>query len=101
MMVLRHIRCSPHYPDTNGKVERFHETLAAWENLLVHSSPKGLRRAIAEFIKFYNYRRYDEGIGNVGRCVLRAAGINLETENEQKRVTLEERSQYNRSRSKQ
>lgn len=24
---MRHIRCSPHHPQTNGKLERFHETL--------------------------------------------------------------------------
>ena len=62
---MRHIRCSPHHPQTNGKLERFHETLKARTNLLVCTSPEELRRAIAEFIEFYNQRRYHEGIGNV------------------------------------
>ena len=34
-------------------------------NLQVWSSPEQLRAAIAEFIEYYNQRRYHEGIGNV------------------------------------
>jgi transposase InsO family protein len=32
---IRHIYCAPHHPQTNGKLERFHETLKARLNLLV------------------------------------------------------------------
>jgi putative transposase len=102
MLALRHIRCSPHHPQTNGKLERFHETLKARVNLLVYSSPEELRRAIGEFIEFYNHRRYHEGIGNVAPADVyygRRDGI-LKRREEQKRVTLEERFRYNRSRSK-
>jgi putative transposase len=101
MLALRHIRCSPHHPQTNGKLERFHQTLKARVNLLVYSSPEELRRAIAEFIEFYNHRRYHEGIGNVAPADVyhgRRETILKRTE-EQKRVTLEERFRYNRSRS--
>ena len=35
---------------TNGKVERFHETLKAPMNLLVYSSPEQLRRDQAEVL---------------------------------------------------
>jgi transposase InsO family protein len=62
---IRHIYCSPYHPQTNGKLERFHETLKARLNLLVFPSPAALRAAMAEFIEFYNHRRYHEGIGNV------------------------------------
>jgi putative transposase len=65
MLEIRHIRCAPHHPQTNGKVERFHETLKARVNLLVYTSPGLLRAAMVEFIEFYNQRRYHEGIGNV------------------------------------
>ena len=71
-------------------------------NLLVYPSPEQLRRAIAEFIGFYNHRRYHEGIGNVAPADVyygRRDGI-LQRREEQKRVTLEERFRYNRSRSK-
>lgn len=102
MLALGHIRCSPHHPQTNGKLERFHETLKARVNLLVYSSPEELRRAIGEFIEFYNHRRYHEGIGNVAPVDVyfgRREAI-LKRREEQKRVTLEERFRYNRSRSK-
>jgi RNA-directed DNA polymerase len=65
MLEIRHLRCSPHHPQTNGKLERFHQTLQARLNLLVYPSPEALERAMAEFIDYYNHHRYHEGIGNV------------------------------------
>jgi len=102
MLGIRHIYCSPHHPQTNGKLERFHETLKARVNLLVYLSPEELRRAIAEFIEYYNHRRYHEGIGNVAPADVyygRRQAI-LKRREELKRITLQERFRYNRSRSK-
>ena len=65
MLSIRHLYCAPYHPQTNGKLERFHQTLKARLNLLVYWSPESLERAMAEFIDFYNHRRYHEGIGNV------------------------------------
>jgi hypothetical protein len=56
---------SPHHPQTNGKIERVHQTLKARVNLLVYTSPEQLQAGMAEFIEFYNHRRPHEGIGNV------------------------------------
>jgi len=98
MHKMRHIRCSPHHPQTNGKLERFHETLKVRMNLLVWASPEELRAAIAEFIEFYNQRRYHEGIGNVAPADVyygRREEI-LKRREEQKRQTLYERFAYNR-----
>jgi hypothetical protein len=53
------------HPQANGKLERFYETLKARLNLLVYTSPEVLRVAMADFIRFYNYERYHEGIGTV------------------------------------
>jgi hypothetical protein len=81
----------------NGKIERFHETLKARLNLLVYTSPEELRRALAEFIEFYNYRRYHEGIGNVTPADVyygRREEI-LRRREVQKQQTLEERFRYN------
>ena len=97
MHKMRHIRCSPHHPQTNGKLERFHETLKGRMNLLVWASPEELRGAIAEFIEFYNQRRYHEGIGNVAPADVyygRREEI-LKRREEQKRQTLYERFEYN------
>ncbi len=65
MLEIRHIYCSPYPPQTNGKLERFHEPLKARLDLLVFTSPEALRAAMAEFMEFYSYHRYHEGIGNV------------------------------------
>jgi RNA-directed DNA polymerase len=62
---IRHIYCAPHHPQTNGKLERVHETLKARLNLLVYTSPEVLRAVMADFIRFDNRERYHEGIGNV------------------------------------
>jgi putative transposase len=100
MLSIRHIRCAPHHPQTNGKIERFHETLKSRVNLLVYTSPDEPRRAIGEFIEFYNHRRYHEGIGNVAPADLyyqRRQTI-LERRAEQKRSTIGDRLRYNRSR---
>ena len=98
MLQIRHIRCAPHHPQTNGKIERFHETLKARLNLLVYTSVEELRQALAEFIEFYNQRRYHEGIGNVTPADVycgRREAI-LKRREEQKQRTLHERFQYNR-----
>jgi len=65
MLAIRHIRCAPHHPQTNGKIERFHETMKRRLNLLVYRSPEELRQTMKGFIHYYNYERYHEGIGNV------------------------------------
>jgi transposase InsO family protein len=65
LLGIRNLYCSPYHPQTNGKLERFHETPKAWLSLLVFTSPEALRAVMAEFIELYNYRRCDEGIDNV------------------------------------
>jgi len=97
MLEIRHIYCSPYHPQTNGKLERFHETLKARLNLLVFTSPEALRAAMGEFIEFYNYHRYQEGIGNVTPADVyfgRREEI-LKPRKEKKQETLDRRFQYN------
>jgi putative transposase len=97
MLPIRHIYCSPHHSQTNGKLERFPETLKARLNLSVFTSPEALHEAMAEFIEFYNYRRHHEGIGNVTPADVydgRREEI-LKRRKEQKQATLDRRFQYN------
>jgi putative transposase len=97
MLAIRHIYCAPHHPQTNGKIERFHETLRARMNLLVYTSPDELRRTMQAFIDYYNHRRYHEAIGNVTP----ADGYDgrreeiLRRRAEQKQRTIEQRLRYN------
>jgi putative transposase len=101
MLSIRHIYCAPHHPQTNGKIERFHETLKARMNLLVYTSPDELRRTMQEFIDYYNHRRYHEAIGNVTPADVfygRREEI-LRRREEQKQRTIQERLRYNLGRS--
>lgn len=96
-LAIRHIYCSAHHPQTQGKLERFHETLKARLNLLVYTSPESLRAAMAEFIDFYKHRRYHERIGNVTPADVyygRREEI-LKRREVQKQETLYQRFRYN------
>ena len=85
-------------PQTNGKIERFHETLKARLNLLVYTSPEELRAATAEFIEFYTHRRYHEGVSNVTPADVYYGQREeiLKCREEQKRRRLYARFQYHR-----
>ena len=101
MLAIRHIYCAPHHPQTNGKIERFHETLRARMNLLIYTSPEELRCTMLAFIDYYNHRRYHEAIGNVTPADAyygRREEI-LRRREEQKQRTIEERLRYNLGRS--
>jgi len=101
MLSIRHIYCAPHHPQTNGKIERFHETLKTRMNLLIYTSPDELRRTMQEFIDYYNHRRYHEAIGNVTPADVyygRREEI-LRRREEQKQRTIQERLRYNLGRS--
>ncbi len=97
MLAIRHVYCAPHHPQTNGKIEHFHETLKARMNLLVYTSPDELRRTMQAFIDYYNHRRYHGAIGNVTPADVyygRREEI-LRRRAEQKQRTIEQRPRYN------
>ena len=97
MLQIGHIYCAPHHPQTNGKIERFHETLKARINLLIYTSPEQLRRTMQQFIVYYNHHRYHEAIGNVTPADVyygRREEI-LRRRAEQKQRTIRQRLRYN------
>ncbi len=101
MLAIRHIYCAPHHPQTNGKIERFHETLKARMNLLVTPAPTSCVATMQNFIEYYNFRRYHKAIGNVTPADVyygRREEI-LRRREEQKQCTIEERLRYNLGRS--
>jgi transposase InsO family protein len=62
---MRHIRGAPYHPQTQGKIERWHQTLKN-RILLDHSYlPGDLEQRIAAFVTFYNHDRYHESLDNL------------------------------------
>jgi putative transposase len=62
---IDHIRSAPFHPQTNGKIERYQQSLKKQVNQLTYAFPGELQQAIGDFVDYYNYRRYHIAIGNV------------------------------------
>jgi transposase InsO family protein len=62
---LRHLTTEPYRPRTNGKVERFHQTLAReWAYGLAYRSHRERNRALAHWLEHYNTTRPHSSIGD-------------------------------------
>jgi len=62
---IRHILAAPFHPQTNGKVERYQQSLKREVNQLPYELPSQLEKAIADFVDYYNFRRYHKALGDV------------------------------------
>ena len=62
---IRHIFAAPYHPQTNGKLERYHQTLKRSVNQVPYDVPNDLQHAINEFVDFYNYRRYHKALKDI------------------------------------
>ena len=63
---MTHVRISPHYPQSNGKLERWHKTLK--EDAIRVTPPSSLedaRRVVANFVAHYNGVRLHSAIGYI------------------------------------
>jgi putative transposase len=95
---IGHILASPYHPQTNGKVERYQQSLKREVNQLPYELPSQLERAIADFVDYYNYRRYHKALGNVTPAdVLRGRREEiLQRRKEVQIQTINRRRDYNR-----
>jgi transposase InsO family protein len=61
---IRHLRTKPHRPRTNGKVERFHQTMAReWAYGLTYRSHRERQAALPHWLHHYNTRRPHSSLG--------------------------------------
>ena len=98
MVGIKHILATPFHPQTNGKLERYHQTLKRDVNQLPYEMLSDLEAAIVAFVSYYNYRRYRKALGNVTPSdVLRGRREEiLQLRREVQAQTIQRRRQHNR-----
>ena len=62
---MAHVRGAPYHPMTQGKIERWHQTLKNRILLENYYLPGDLEAQIEAFVADYNHRRYHESIDNL------------------------------------
>ena len=63
---MSHVRTSPYYPQSNGKIERWHQSLK--RECIRPKTPLDLddaRRLVGEFVEYYNTERLHSAIGYI------------------------------------
>ncbi len=63
---MQHVRTSPYYPQSNGKIERWHQTLK--QECIRPGTPLSLAdavRIVTSFVEQYNYHRLHSAIGYI------------------------------------
>ena len=94
---LGHTRGAPYHPMTQGKIERYHQSMKNVVKLEKYYSPWELERAVARFVDDYNHRRLHEALDNVTPVdVFEGRRLAILTRRAQiKRRTLEQRKREN------
>lgn len=90
---MDHVRGAPFHPQTQGKIERWHQTLKNRILLENYFLPGDLEQQIEAFVEHYNHQRYHESLDNVTPADAyfgRAAAI-IKRRERIKRKTLEHR----------
>ena len=96
---IRHILAAPYHPQTNGKLERYHQTIKRDVNQVPYEKPSDLEEAIAAFVGYYNHKRYRMALGNVTPAdVLNGRREQILQRRKEVQVrTIERRRRYNKT----
>jgi putative transposase len=62
---MGHVRGAPCHPQTQGKIERWHQTLKNRILLENYFLPGDLEASIGKFVDHYNHHRYHESLSNL------------------------------------
>ena len=62
---MTHVRGAPYHPQTQGKIERWHQTLKNRVLLENYYLPGDLEAQTGPFIEHYNHHRYHESLENL------------------------------------
>ena len=62
---MTHVRGAPYHPMTQGKIERWHQTLKNRILLENYFLPGDLEAQIDAFVEHYNHQRYHESLNNL------------------------------------
>jgi transposase InsO family protein len=62
---IRRILAAPYHPQTNGKLERYHQSIKQDVNQVPYEVPGDLEVATLGFVDYYNHRRYHKALSNV------------------------------------
>ena len=62
---MSHVRGAPYHPQTQGKIERWHQTLKNCILLENYFLPGDLEKQIELFVDHYNHQRYHESLKNL------------------------------------
>ena len=95
---IRHIFAAPYHPQTNGKLERYHQTLKRSVNQVPYEVPRDLQCAISEFVNFYNFRRYHKALKDITPSDMLAGRRDqiLERRREARVRSLQRRKEHNK-----
>jgi transposase InsO family protein len=94
---MEHVRGSPYHPQTQGKIERWHQTLKNRILLEHYYLPGDLERQVAAFVAHYNYARYHESLENLTPADVylgRAEALLLERERIKRQTIANRRLQH-------
>jgi len=97
---MGHVRGAPNHPQTQGKIERWHQTLKNRILLENYYLPGDLEAQIDAFVGYYNHRRYHESLKNLTPADVyfgRGQTILLERERIKTRTIEQRRLQYAKS----
>ena len=94
---MEHVRSAPYHPQTQGKIERWHQTLKNRILLEHYYLPSDLARRVAAFVAHYNHARYHESLDNLTPADVylgRAEAVLLERERIKRQTIVNRRLQH-------